>query len=114
MVEAFLGIQILALSFSMLMLFLSFTQFKRKNIGSPEFIFWVICWTLVIFFAFFPRTLDPIVGGKFVARALDAVMLVAFIILSYLGFQNHIGVKSLQKEIETLVREMAIKEKKKK
>jgi len=114
MVEAFLGIQIVASSFSMLMLFLAFTQFKRKNIGSAEFSFWTFCWISVIGFAFFPRVLDPIVGGKFVARALDAVMLVAFIILSYLGFQNHIGVKSLQREIETLVREMAIKEKKRK
>lgn len=113
MVEAFLGIQIVASSFSMLMLFLAFTQYKRKNIGTGEFVFWVFCWVAVIFFAFFPRILDPIVGGRFVARALDAVMIVAFIILTYLGFQNHIGVKSLQKEIETLVREMAIKEKNK-
>lgn|SRR3989344_2975506 len=114
MVEAFLGIQIVAGAFSMLMLFLAFTQFKRKNIGSGEFIFWVFCWISVIVFAFFPRVLDPIVGGRFVARALDAVMLIGFIILSYLGFQNHIGIKSLQREVETLVREIAIKEKKKK
>lgn len=114
MVEAFLGIQIIAGSFSMLMLFMAFTQFKRKNIGPGEFGFWVFCWISVIVFAFFPRVLDPIVGGRFVARALDAVMLIGFIILSYLGFQNHIGIKSMQREIETLVREMAIKEKKKK
>lgn len=114
MVEAFLGIQIVASFFSMLMLFLAFTQFKRKNIGPGEFIFWVLCWLSVIIFSFFPRVLDPIVGGRFVARALDAVMLIAFIILSYLGFQNHIGVKSLERQIETLIREIALKDSKKK
>ncbi len=114
MVEAFLGIQILALAFSMLMLYMAFTHFKRRNIRGGEFIFWVLCWTSVIIFSFYPRVLDPIVGKIFVARALDAVMLIAFIILSYLGFQNHIGVKSLERQIETLIRKIALKDSKKK
>lgn len=65
-------------------------------------------------FAFYPRVLDPLVGKIFVARALDAVMLVGFIILSYLGFKNHIGVKSLERQIETLIRLSAFKDAKKK
>ncbi|OGG15273.1 hypothetical protein A2875_00580 [Candidatus Gottesmanbacteria bacterium RIFCSPHIGHO2_01_FULL_46_14] len=114
MVETFLGIQIVAFAFCLFMIYLSFVHYKRKNLSSGEFIFWVFSWTTVLFFAFFPRVLDPLVSNLFVARALDLVMIAAFVILSYLGFQNHIGVKSLQRQIQAIVSQQALKNAKKK
>lgn len=114
MVETFLGIQIVAFAFCLFMIYLSFVHYKRGNLNPAEFIFWVLAWTTVIFFAFFPRVLDPFVARLFVTRVLDLVMLAGFIILSYLGFQNYIGVKSLQKQIQIIISQQAIKNAKKK
>lgn len=114
MVETFLGIQIVALVFCLFMLYLSFVHYKRKNLSSGEFIFWVLSWSTVMFFALFPRILDPLITRLFVTRVLDLVMLAGFVILSYLGFQNHIGVKDLQKQVEQLVRKQSLVNAKKK
>lgn len=114
MVETLLGIQIVALAFCLFMLYLTFVHYKRKNLGSGEFIFWVLAWCTVLFFALFPRVLDPVISRLFVTRVLDLVMLGGFVILSYLGFQNHIGIKDLQKRVEQLVRKQTLNDAKKK
>ena len=114
MVETFLGIQIVALAFCLFMIYLAFVHYKRKNLGPGEFIFWILAWCTVLFFALFPRVLDPVIARLFVTRVLDLVMLAGFVILSYLGFQNHIGVKDLQKRVEQLVRQQTLDRAKKK
>lgn len=109
MVEAFLGIQVISISFAIFMLYIAFLQFKRNNLNPKEFGFWVTVWLAFIFFALVPGVFTPLLAKIFIARAMDILMIVAFMILAYLGFQNHIGVKALQKQIQNLVRQQAIK-----
>ncbi len=108
MVEALLGIQIIAVLFAFFMLYLAFMHYKRGNLGKNEFFGWCIVWLLFIYFALFPRILDPLLARLFVTRAMDLLMIVAFMILAYLGFVNHVGIKSLQEQIERIVRKQAI------
>jgi len=109
MVEAFLGIQVISISFALFMLYITFLQFKRNNLNGKEFGFWVSVWLIFIFFALVPKVFTPLLARIFIARAMDIIMIGAFMILAYLGFQNHIGVKGLQKQIQGLVRKEAIK-----
>lgn len=109
MVETFLGIQIISLLFAMYMVYMAFIHWKTKNINTYEFIFWLSLWVVFSGFALYPRLLDPILAKLFIARRLDLLMFVSFMILAYLGFQNHIGVKNLQKQVEQLVRKNAQK-----
>lgn len=113
MVETLLGIQIIAVLFSIFMLYVAFLHFKKRNINSIEFFFWIIVWSTFIYFTLFPRILDPILATLFISRAMDLLMLLAFMILTFMGFQNHIGVKHLQKTIEKLVSSQALKNVKK-
>ena len=96
MVEALLGVQILAVAFGLFMAYLAFVHYKQQNIGGRELIFWLGVWFSMIYFALFPKVLDPLLARLFVTRAMDLIMIIGFIILAYLGFQNHIGIKSLQ------------------
>jgi len=50
----------------------------------------------------------------FVARTMDLLMIAAFMILAYLGFQNYIEIKNLQKQIRRMVSQKAIKKASKK
>lgn len=109
MVETFLGIQIISISFALFMLYIAFLQFKRNNLNVKEFSFWISVWLIFIFFALVPQVFTPILAKIFVARAMDLLMIGAFMILAYLGFQNHIGVRNLQKQIQGMVRKKAIK-----
>jgi hypothetical protein len=113
MVEAFLGIQIVATLFALFMIYVALLHFKRNNLGKLELIFWITIWLLLIFFALFPRTLDPWIKRLFIARVLDLVIIGGLIILTYLGFANHMGVKHLQRRIEQLARQSAYKNAKK-
>ncbi len=114
MVEALLGIQILAVLFAAFMLYIAFMHYKRHNIGKSEFYLWCIIWLAFVYFALWPKILDPLLARLFVTRAMDLLMILAFMILAYLGFTNHVGIKSLQKQIEQLVRGRAIKNARKK
>lgn len=113
MITTLLGIQIISLSFAVFMVYVAFLHFKRHTIDVREFLFWLLCWSGFSLFTLFPRVLDPILAQIFVTRAMDLLMIVAFMILTYLGFQNHIGIKTLQKELTKLVSEQAQKTAKK-
>ena len=109
MVEALLGVQILAVAFGLFMAYLAFVHYKQQNIGRRELLFWLAVWFSMIYFSLFPKVLDPLLAKLFVTRAMDLIMITGFIILAYLGFQNHIGIKSLQRQIESLVRQKTLK-----
>lgn len=114
MVETYLGLQIIATLFAVFMIYVAFLHFKRGNLQLLELLYWIGTWLLLSFFALFPKSLDPLIEKLFIARALDLVFIGGFMIMSYLGFANHMGVKSLQRDIEILVRKMAINNIKKK
>lgn len=107
--ETLLGIQILAILFAFFMLYITFLHFKRNNIKGFEFLFWVLLWSSFILFTLRPNILNPILSQLFIVRAMDFLMIIAFMILAYLGFQNHVGIKSAQRNMESLIRKLAIK-----
>ncbi|OGC92147.1 hypothetical protein A3D85_01945 [Candidatus Amesbacteria bacterium RIFCSPHIGHO2_02_FULL_47_9] len=109
MVEALLGIQIIAVMFAAFMLYVAFVHRKQGNITRREFVYWLLVWVSFTYFALNPRILDPILARLFVTRAMDLLSIVAFMILAYLGFQNHVGIKSLQRQIEEISRNIAYK-----
>lgn len=109
MVEAFLGIQIISISFAAFMLYVAFLHRKRGNLNKAEYSFWLLLWSVFIVFALFPKVLDPVLAKLFVTRAMDLLMISAFMILAYLGFMNHVGIKNLQNQIRKIVSQKAIK-----
>lgn len=114
MVETLLGVQIISFAFAAFMAHNAFTHYKKGNVSKKEFMLWEIIWVVFCYFALFPRVLDPILAKLFITRAMDLLMIVAFMILAYIGVQNHVGVKSLQKQIEQLVRKNTLTNAKKK
>lgn len=102
MVNALLGIQIIAISFAFFMVYITTLHFKRRIMGKPEYLFWFIVWAAFISFALFPRILDPLLAKIFVTRAMDLLMIGSFMILAYLGYMNHIGIKDLQRRLREI------------
>jgi hypothetical protein len=113
MVNALLGIQIIAISFAFFMLYITTLHFKRGQVKKTEYLFWLLVWSAFILFTLFPKVLDPLLAKIFVTRAMDLLMIWAFMILSYLGYVNHIGIKDVQRRVERLVSDEAKKKAKK-
>ncbi len=108
-----LGIQIAGFLFGLFFLYYTFINYKRKEFTAKEFALWVIIYVAVIIISFFPSLLDPIVkyGGFF--RALDVLIVSGFLFLIAAIFYTYIITRKNQKQLETIVREMAMKSRKK-
>ena len=104
----FFGIQLISIMFAVFMLYISFIHFKKENINTGEFIFWIALWSGFVFVSLNPAILNPILQKLFITRALDLLMIAAFMILAYLGFMNHVGIKHLNKRISTIIKKDAI------
>ena len=104
-----LGIQIAGFLFGLFFLYYTFINYKRKEFTAKEFALWVVAWIAVIVISFFPSLLDPIVkyGGFF--RALDVLIVSGFLFLIAFMFYTYTLTKKTQKQVETIVRLVAMK-----
>lgn len=109
-----LGVQIIAVLFAIFMLYVAFLHWKRKDINGGEILFWGTIWLGFIIVTLFPKILESISQFFFFTRILDLLMLVAFMILAFIGFQNYIANRKMEKKIGELVREETLKNDKKK
>ena len=108
-----LGIQIAGFLFGLFFLYYSFLNYKRREFTAKEFTFWVFAWGIFILISVFPSILDPIVriGGFF--RALDVLIVSGFLFLIAAIFYIYTLTRKTQKQVESIVRSIAIKKNKK-
>ncbi len=104
-------LQILLLFFALFMVYSLYLHWKRKNISTRMFTFWLVLFSLFIFITFFPKVLEPLLKELFIVRVMDLGMIVTFMILTYVTIENNIKIKNLENTIEKLVRKIAIKRK---
>ena len=108
-----LGIQIAGILFGLFMLYYSFINYKKKEFTSKEFTFWAVVWVLFMVVALFPSILDPIVKYFGFFRALDVLIVSGFIFLIAAIFYTYTLTRKTQKQVEIVVRSVAIKKAKK-
>ena len=104
-----IGVQLILIGFGFFMLYVLFLHFNKKNISRKTFLAWVGIWSVFILIALFPEPLEPLLKNLFIVRVMDLGMIIAFMILSYLTFENNVKIKKLEENIEKLVRKVAIK-----
>ena len=108
-----LGIQIAGFLFGLFFLYYTFINYKRKEFTAKEFALWVVAWIVVIVIAFFPSLLDPIVRYGGFLRALDLLIISGFLFLIATTFYTYTLTRKNQKQLEIIVREIAMKNRKK-
>jgi len=105
-----IGVQLILLFFGLFMLYVSFLYWKRGSFSNLAFGLWVFIWSGFLVFSLFPKILEPLLRELFFVRAMDFGMIVAFMILTYLTIENNMKMKKYEKELEELVRRMAVKQ----
>ena len=106
-----LGIQIAGVLFGLFMIYYSFLNYKKKEFTIKEISFWAVVWVVFIVVALFPNVLDSIVKYGGFLRALDLLVISGFIFLIAVIFYTYTIVRKNQKQLERLVREIAVKKK---
>lgn len=104
-----LGVQIIAVLFAIFMLYVAFLHWKRKELNGVEIFFWTFLWLGFIVLTLFPGLLQSITKKLFFARIMDLLVISAFMILAFIGFQNYVANRKMEKKIEDLVRKEALR-----
>ena len=106
-----LGIQIAGFLFGLFLMYYSFLKYKRKEFSVKEFSFWFILWFMFIIVAVFPSVLDPVSKKLNFARTFDLLVITGFLFLLLAIFYTYSLAKKNQKQLENIVRELAVKRK---
>jgi len=104
------GIQILGIFFALIMLYLTFYNFKRKTLSKQSYALWTVVWVLTVLIALFPQTLYGVMEDLSIQRTVDFIALIGFAFFAVLIFYLHSKVNKMQEKLERLVRNMAMKE----
>jgi len=104
-----LGIQIAGFLFGLFMIYYSFLVYKRKEFTVREFIFWIGLWVVFNAIALFPFLLDPLIKSVGFLRVLDSLTIAGFLFLIAAVFYTYTITRKNQKQIETIIRAMAMK-----
>lgn len=104
-----LGIQIAGFLFGLFMIYYTFLNYKRKEFTVKEFGFWLVLWISFIIITIFPFILDPIAKTFSFFRTLDLLVISGLLFLISAIFYTYTITRKNQKQLETIVREIAVK-----
>lgn len=105
------GLQIVAIVFSLIMVYLAYLHYQRKEIGKIEFMSWWLIWSAAVIIIIFPELLRGFAGTFLITRVFDFMVIGGFILVITLSYQSYVKNKALERKIEKLVRELSLKEK---
>ena len=106
-----LGIQILITLFVLFALLRTVRQIRAGHLSVLWGAVWTLFWLVVITFVFLPETTQLLANLLGVGRGVDLVIYVAIVALFYLLFKLFVKIESVEQEISTLVRKIALDEK---
>lgn len=107
-------IHIFALVFALFAISRVVLRARDKQISVNELFFWLAIWLGLVFVVFFPQIISKIALFLGIGRGIDVVVYASIAVLFYLIFRLYVKLEDNQKTITLLVRELALKKKRKK
>lgn len=103
-----LGLQIIALIFALVMIYIAYVHYKKGEINGLEIIFWLACWMGAIGIIIFPEAFKVFSSTIAISRAFDLAILGGFILIIPLVYFSHVKTNRLEKKLEDFVRQEAL------
>ena len=107
-------IQWVGLLFSIAVLYITYTNYRRGEFTLNEFGLWSIVALSIGVIAMIPSLLDPIVDTLNFARTLDFVVVIGFLFVITASFYTYLVTRRTQKMMEEVVRKIALENRDKK
>lgn len=104
--------QIFAALFALFMLYTVRIYANKKTIQATESGFWYSIWALFIIVAIFPGLLTGLASTFHFSRVFDLLVVIAFMLISIVTFNNYFYQKKVEQKLEQLVRSTALAKKK--
>jgi len=103
-----LGKQVFGIVFGAFMLYMSFLQWKKRQFTLNEFVFWSVFASAFSLISLFPDVINPITAALKLERKLDLFIILGFMFLIAATFYSYRIVRNTQKQLEELVRQIAL------
>jgi hypothetical protein len=101
--------QSIAVMFGLFMMYIINVQKRKAQLSPTEISFWVALWSLFIILSIFPNLLLGVTQTLNFTRVFDLLVVGAFMVLTSLTLFLYVMNKTLQKQIEELVKSLSIK-----
>lgn len=105
-----IGIQLIGIVVALAAVHLTHLYYKRSHFSKKELLFWAGLWLIFMLVAVFPQSVFPVTSYLGLARPMDLIMIIAFIVLFALAFHNYILGRKQERQLERLVRETALRD----
>ena len=89
-----------------------FLRLRAGDMSLGEFLFWLGIWGAIEIIVWVPKVLDKIASQIGIGRGIDAVVYGSVVLLFYLVYRVYVKAEFVEHEITSLVRKLALKEKK--
>jgi hypothetical protein len=99
--------QIISIFFAFFMMYVIRIHKRKADLNTIEISFWYSIWSIFIIIALFPNLLLGITDVLNFARVFDLLIVIAFMILSFVIFSTYLSQKETDKKIEKLIRDTA-------
>ena len=105
-----LGLQVIALIFSLIMIYFAYLHYRRGEINSLEILFWIFVWTGAVFIALFPEIFRSFSATIAISRAFDLAMIGGFMLVIPIVYSAYIRTRRIEKKLEDIIRKEALKD----
>lgn len=109
-----IGFQLIAIVFSLIMVYFAFLHYSRKELNGIEVLSWMVIWLATIVIVIFPNLVDRFVKTFAISRVFDLMVMGGFIILIPIVYLAYVKTKRIERKFEEFIRAQAIKNEKKK
>ena len=109
----FLPIQVILLIFLAFAVSRVFLRLREGSLAFGAFLFWLAVWTLAGFAVIEPEFTTYLAAKIGIQRGTDLVIYLSLFLLFYLVFRTNVLIENLKEEITQLVREIALRNNKK-
>lgn len=108
-----LGLQIIAVFFALVMIYLALLNYKRGELNGMEIFSWLVIWSFAIFVTVFPELLRTFAKTFLVTRVFDLMVIGGFIVVISMVSIAYVKSRKTEKKLDELVRKLSLKERKK-
>lgn len=102
--------QIIGGIFILLIIYITYLSYKKKEIPERGFAFWTAVWVIAFLLVLFHEKVNKILPSLQIIRTLDLYMIVGFMFLFLIMFYLYKKSKIFEKKIEILARNQALSE----
>jgi hypothetical protein len=108
-----LGIQLIAIIFSLFMIYIATINYRKGEINKIEIMLWVTVWVCALTIVIFPDIVRTFSRTFLVTRIFDLMTMGGFVLVISMCLKNYLSVRRIEKLIENMIRDDAVRNAKK-